>query len=383
MKTIPEIEAMENKAVIDSFEGHIKKVFSPQEPTDPQKEAGIHKQGIIIRTAAGEMIVGLMKKHFHMDSSMEGQKFRFESTKDDSGKLGGLDVGKWKKNGESKFAVNVWGNAVMYAVDAPANHDQSAKKEQQEAQPKGTESGNPDSMDWARNYFSFYRAAFDIAADKMNGSKISPDGVKEILTSKMIRMERGGDLDAQILAWLKGKKSTIMPIEKESLVKAAEKEFDAKPVDEQPKSETSPDNNQKEVDTEPEPEKPAEDPKEKKPIEKDWKKVAYKKKVVSEMSKEDLIDVCIKVLPHHETDTPAIKMVLKAAMKSKVAMELSYEQIYDVYDVMLKTSHNKATVDAAYDSLKKKGKSDDELCKEILFEQDLFVEIIKSHEPQE
>ena len=383
MKTIPEIEAMENKAVIDSFEGHIKKVFSPQEPTDPQKEAGIHKQGIIIRTAAGEMIVGLMKKHFHMDSSMEGQKFRFESTKDDSGKLGGLDVGKWKKNGESKFAVNVWGNAVMYAVDAPANHDQSAKKEQQEAQPKGN--GNADTLDWARNYFSFYRTIFDIAAGKMEGSGVSPDGVKEILTGKLIPLERGGDLDGKVLAWLKAKRngSTNMPIEKESLVKATEKEFDAKPVDEQPAAQTEPEPEPKPGDTTAKEAAAPEKLKEEKPIEKNWKKVTYKKKVVSEMSKEDLINVCIKVLPHHETDTPAIKTVLKAAMKSKVAMKLSYEQIYDVYDVMLKTSHNKATVDAAYDSLKKKGKSDDELCKEILFEQDLFIEIIKSHEPQE
>ncbi len=388
---------MENHAVVDAFEGLIKVVFDPTDPTGPQKDAGIHRQGIIVSTAEGEMSVGLMKSHFHMEKSMKGQKFRFESTSGEKGQLGGLEVGKWEKNGEPQFGMNVWGNATMYAVDQPANHDQSAKKEQQTDQPKGTGDGSADTLDWARNYFDFYRAIFDVLAHRMKGTGITADALTPIIATKFIPLERSGELDKKVLAWLKAKRkgSTNMPIEKESLVKAAEKEFDAaivEVVDEQPAAEASPDNNQKEVDTKPVAESPqepvdnqpeAEAPKEEAPVEKNWKLVTYKKAVISEMSKDDLIDVCIKVLPHHSTDTVKIKMVLKAAMKSKVAMELTYEEIYDVYSLLLNNDHDKVAVDTAYDSLKKKGKADDELCKEILFEQESFVSIVESIEKKE
>lgn len=149
MKKITEIREMENKTVIESFEGTIKTVYDPNDPSPAQANAGIHRQFIVVEDEGETLGVSLMKRQFHIGKNHEGTRFRFESTRDDKGNLGGLEVSKYEKEGKMRTSVDVWGSASIYCLtveeEAASTASHTTDPEKSAAQPSVQQEENADN----------------------------------------------------------------------------------------------------------------------------------------------------------------------------------------------------------------------------------------------
>lgn len=112
----PEILDLPDKAIVDSIEGRITRVYDAFNPSKAQEKAGIHKQQVTIQDDAGtDLTLDLMQKESHLLPSAEGNKYHFRSVDDK-----GLTVNRWKGDRGETFAVQVDRKAHFYAVtEAP------------------------------------------------------------------------------------------------------------------------------------------------------------------------------------------------------------------------------------------------------------------------
>lgn len=108
-----EILDLPDKAVVDSIEGRVVRVFDPFNPSPAQHKAGIHKQEVTIQDAAGtDLTLQLMQKESHLLPSCEGSMFHFRSVSDQ-----GLTVNRWKGERGETFAVQVDRKAHFYQIE--------------------------------------------------------------------------------------------------------------------------------------------------------------------------------------------------------------------------------------------------------------------------
>jgi hypothetical protein len=405
MKTIPEIRAMDNKVVIDSFEGVIETAYAPKDPTPAQKNKGIHSQFLLVSDGERKIGVTLLKKHFHIGKDCEGDRFRFESTADDKGNVGGLEVSKFEKDGEIKCGVDVWGSASIYSLEQkeqkeptepkvqtePSTASPTTTEEKSAVQQSATEGAleNPTPalvMPRGRiaNQARLHLACYLTVKSTHAGEGFDKHTMKDIATSVAIEMNKSG----------KSVSSEVKAILEHDLIKQGKMMFDAKETEDfEPREDanaaSTPDSTPEsapDVSTQPASQEELEAQREAKPepekFNKNWKTIKDDNgKLISEMNKEDLIDVLIKYLPFHATESPKIKTVLNAAVRSMKTLELTYCEIYDVLDILLQNDHDKTAIDLAYDEFKKTCKGDDEaLCKNILFDQKTFKEQVMNYE---
>lgn len=408
MKTIKELKSMGNKAVVDSFEGYVTAIYPAKEPTPAQKNKGIHAQSIQVSGGAGEsgqvIYVTLLKQHFHIDKSLEGEKFRFESTNSDKGNLEGLEVSKWDKDGVVHTGIDVWGSANIFSLEK--------REEKQAAQPSAVVEGVP-AMDGQDVAIGPENADNPVDIEGGRPSLAVPNGriaaqaklhlacyltvqsthaalnldhhtLKDIATSISIEMNRSG----------KPVVSEVKAICEDHFIKTLRAAFgvetpSAEEADQRiaappPTPEGTPDapakapSSQEELESmrkaRPEPEK----------FNKNWRTIKDEKgRLICELAKGDLIDVLIKYLPFHSTESPKIKTVMNAAVRSMREGGVTYCEVYDVLDTVLQNEFSKAAIDHAYDLFKGTAKDDESLCRMILFDQNTFKGEIKNHEPAE
>jgi len=416
MKTIKELKSMDNKAVIDSFEGYVTAIYPAKEPTPAQKNKGIHSQSIQVSGGAGEsgqvIYVTLLKQHFHIDKSLEGDRFRFESTNDDKGNLGGLVISKWDKDGVIQTGVDVWGSATIYSLEKreeksaaqsstpdpasdPASGVVSSIADQESGEVSQKSANNSVDIKGGRPALAvpngriaaqarLHLACYLTVQSTHAALSLDPHTLKDIATSVSIEMNRSG----------KSVSSEVKAIYEDHLIKMGEMIFDSgdsstQEPDQQitvspPTQESAPDVSTQPPSSQEELEKQREAKPELEKFNKNWRAIQDEKgRLICQLAKEDLIDVLIKYLPFHATESPKIKTVLNAAVRSMKELELTYCEIYDVLDILLQNDHNKAAIDNAYDNFKKGAKDDESLCKTILFDQSTFKQEIKNHEPVE
>jgi len=359
MKTITEIKGMANKSVIDSFEGFVTRIMEPQEPTDAQKDKGIHAQSIEVSGGAGEsgqtIWIKLLKRTLHLDKDFEGKKFHFDSTKDDKDKLGGLHVSKYMSGGEERCGIDAWGGASMYCLEVKEAADkQQMERADDDERPcniPATQIPSGSFLDGVRNYAALHRSIYDVFKAAY-GDEITNEAIADKSTHYLI-----GCHDSKIEGLVKdlvaarktltSQAPAMVDLQKmkdEPLVRQAQKEFDA------------------EV------------------IKTDWREVDVRGTLVSKMDKEAVIDLAIKMLPFHGNEKPNIKSVFTAVLLRRREIELPYEEIYDAYDTMLQNDFDPQAIQGAYTTLFEQFKRDNErACLEILKDQETFKTLIENH----
>ncbi len=345
MKTISQIKQMQGKAVVDSFEGIVTKVYPTKEPTPAQAEHSIHTQTLEVSGGNdGQLIyVKLLKKHFHLEQDFTGKRFRFESTKDDKDKLGGLVVSKWAdKQGVTQTSVDVWGNGSMFCLDQPEepkSHPQTEQKKVPPAMKPSAAHGHISS------YMRLHYACFKVAQSQYWGESMPIPELKDIASCGAISFDRNPP---------KGLKEEIDAILDDTFVEAAKGAFDATEAT-----------------------KPTEETTEKE----DWTEVKDSKgNLICEMDKSMITDMAIRMLPFHTNEKPNIKAVLNAVLLRRRQINLPYEQIYDAFDAMLQTDYSPEAIQGAYDVLSTQFKQDGEkTCLEILKDQESFRTFCVNH----
>lgn len=364
--TIEQIKSVANRGVIESFTANVVKVYKPTDPSPAQANAGIHKQGIVVADQNDKLSITLNSKEIHMDENCEGKTFTFQCGTGEAGQATGMTLNRWMKGNEEKIGVDVWPQA-SFAVNQ--NSPPAATNKLPAAQE--IPSGHPaDPMEGVDNYFGFHRAVFDKICQHYFDTGVSDDANKESATHYCIGLQQRGKLGESIAAW-KAHSLKSSPIQCADL-KLKDEEVDAdavrreevKPVDEA--------NGGQGAELQ---------------IEKDvpWQEVQDSNgNVISQMEKDDLIDLCIKLIPFSHSSNPVIQKGFEAAMRARDAMELTFATIYDVLEVMLAQDHEMEAISAAYSKIEGDPSSDSEAaCKNILMDQKLFIEIIENQEKQE
>lgn len=380
--TISEIKTMGNKAVVESFAAKIITVYKATDPSPAQAEKGIHKQGLVVGLGDETLSVTLNEATLHMDKSFEGKMMGFTCTTSDDGRAVGMVINRWKKGEEDRIGVDVWAKAEFFEMTAEGGQKLPAPQEI----PAGDIPKDPKNGIY--NYFGFYRYIYDIVEDKMEGTGVTPDALKEAVTHYMIGLQQRGSLQDSISGWfvsnLKSEPFKVLDIDAtpddggeitdngDGTVNVAAGEAyigEGEPPTSIKPSEPEPEN----TDSTPDPSD--------EPI--PWDEVTDSEgKVISEMNRDELTALCIKLIPFSESDHPVIKPGYTAMENSRQMMELSYADIYDVYEVSLNQSHDLQAISDAYHKIEGTPKLEAEVvCQRILSDQTIFVEMVQNHEP--
>jgi len=366
MKTITEIKQMENKSVIDSFEGFVTRIFEPDAPTPAQADKGIHTQRIEVAGGAGEsgqlIYVKLLRRTLHLEKDFEGKQFHFDSTRDDHDRLTGLHVSRYvDKDKVEHVGIDAWGGASMYCLEVKEAADkQQMERADDDERPcniPATQIPSGSFLDGVRNYAALHRSIYDVFKAAY-GDEITNEAIADKSTHYLI-----GCHDSKIEGLVKdlvaarktltSQAPAMVDLQKmkdEPLVRQAQKEFDAKPV-------------------------------ESTQVKGDWRKVTNSKgKLICEMDKSDIIDLAITMLPFHGSDKPKIKEVFTAVLLRRRELELPYDEIYDAFECALPDEYTLEAVQGSYKVLFNQFKQDnDRTCLEILKDQKTFIEMIENY----
>ena len=358
MKTIPEIKQMENKSVIDSFEGFVTRIFEPDAPTPAQADKGIHTQRIEVSSGSDNynIYVKLLRRTLHLEKDFEGKQFHFDSTKDDHDRLTGLHVSRYvDKDKVERVGIDAWGGASMYCLDAQ-KMDSLSPRDSKPCNVAATQIPSGSFLDGVRNYAALHRSIYDVFKAAY-GDEITNEAIADKSTHYLI-----GCHDSKIeglvknLVAARGTLTSQAPamvdlqMKDEPLVQQAQKEFDANPV-------------------------------ESTQLKDNWKEVTNSKgKLICEMDKSDIIDLAITMLPFHGSDKPKIKEVFTAVLLRRRELELPYDEIYDAFECALPDEYTLEAVQGSYKVLFNQFKQDnDRTCLEILKDQKTFIEMIENY----
>ena len=141
-----------------------------------------------------------------------------------------------------------------------------------------------------KNYFSFYRAVYDVARGAMSETKTTSSDIKDITTHYMIGLQQRGNLKKEIVAYVTHISDPPLDGEVDK-VAAAEHKLRER-VSSADSNEQAEDLSKELAEDKPTP----------------WQEVKDSNgNVISQMNKNDLIDVCIKLIPFHGSEVPVIK----------------------------------------------------------------------------
>lgn len=366
---IAEIKTMGNRAVVESFGARVITVYKPTDPSPAQAEKSIHKQGVVVGIGEEKLSLTLNVPSLHMDNSFEGKMMSFSCTTNDKGQPVGMVINRWKKGDQDRVGVDVWGTATFHELTT----------EDKLPAPQQIPAGNmpEDPKDGIHNYMGFYNYVYGIVAEKMELTECGATDLKDITTHYMIGLQQRGALKDSIYGWfahnLESDELKVMDLKMknedhgmDAAGRIGEEDFKAEDramVDRIPEN----------TDSTPDPSDEATP----------WQEVKDSEgNIISQMGKDALIELCIKLIPFSGSEHPVIMAGFEAAMRSRAAMELSFADIYDVYEIMLNQNHDLEAIATAYGNVEGNPKLEvEEVCKRILSDQKTFVEIVRNHEP--
>lgn len=328
-----------------------------------------------------------------MDKSDEGLAFQFACS-EDGGDLRGIVINRWMKGDEQRLGIDVWGQARLTNIKEVAPPGVEVAPRASEPKPKVADVPAKQSdrspthfFDGARNYARLHKALYEVFKLEYEG-EITSEAIAEKSTHYLIGCS-DNKVGGMVKELANAEKLESMEIEdhgEEAYIGEGDPPSSVK-------AESAPVNSLEKIDEEildayeeagkdgvdmnkypkreDEPEKPI-----------PWQEITDSSgAVMSKMSKDDLIDLCIKLIPFSESDNPKIQAGFEAAMRSRDAMDLSFVDIYDVRELSLNQDHDMTAIADAYRKVEGDPKRDSEVvCKDILKDPKTFIQLIENYE---
>lgn len=328
---ISDIQKLADKTPIDRVEAVVKKVYPPKQATPAQAKAGIKVQTLLLSDGTGEINARIIKEVKHIGRDAEGETYVFMAAKADNGQPDGIASNAYTKEGKTTVSIDMNGHVQIWKVlphtkgepEQEPDIVQPVREPDPDMDTTRTEPAKEQgSLAWLENYMAFYRAGYDVVARHMAGTGISPDGAKEILTSKLIGDSGKGKLDGHIAAFLKSPEA------------------------------------------QPEP---------------DWQTVTTKDgRVIGEMDKDTLADFAATVLPHLASKDARVKTICDATLCAIAHSELTYAEIYDRWDVKLAEKYDTNAIANAYQKIEASmGGEQEATCVKIMQNPTVYVKLIE------